>query len=42
MIGELSAKEKVARLQRYLAEHDTLEGREGQRQNLDVRTLPAR
>jgi hypothetical protein len=39
VIGELSAKEKVARLQRYLADHDTLEGRGGKPQTLDVRTL---
>jgi hypothetical protein len=38
-IGELPAAEKLARLQRYLADHDTLEGRDGQPQELDVRTL---
>jgi len=39
-IGELPAEEKVARLQRYLAEHDALDGRGGRRQELDVRTMP--
>jgi hypothetical protein len=38
-LGELSAAEKVARLQRYLANHDTLEGRDGKPQELDVRNL---
>lgn len=38
--GELPAEEKVARLKRYLAEHDTLDARGGRRQDLDVRTLP--
>ena len=36
--GELPAAEKVARLQRYQADHDTLDGPRG-RQELDVRTL---
>ncbi len=39
-IGELTVEEKVARLKRYLADHDTLDGRGGRRQELDVRTLP--
>ena len=38
-MGELPAAEKLARLQRYLADHDTLEGRQGQPQELDVRTM---
>jgi hypothetical protein len=42
VIGELSAPEKVARLQRYLADHDMLDGRQGERQELDVRKLPAK
>jgi hypothetical protein len=36
MLGEISAAEKVARLQQYLADHDTLDGPQGQ---LDVRKL---
>jgi hypothetical protein len=40
MLGEPSAAEKVARLQHYLAVHDTLDGPQGQPQKLDVRTLP--
>jgi len=36
--GELPAAEKIARLQRYQADHDTLDGPRG-RQELDVRTL---
>jgi hypothetical protein len=40
MLGELSAAEKVARLQGYLAEHDTLDGPQDHPQELDVRTLP--
>jgi len=39
-IGEVSAVEKVARLQRYFNKHDSLDGRQGHRQELDVRTLP--
>ncbi|MCD4726090.1 MAG: hypothetical protein K8R46_00370 [Pirellulales bacterium] len=39
-IGELTVEEKVARLKRYLADHDTLDGRGGRRQELDVRTMP--
>ena len=42
VLGELPAAEKVARLRRYLADHDTLDGPQGQRQELDVRTLGAR
>ena len=38
--GELSVEEKVARLRRYLADHDTLDDRRGRRQELDVRTMP--
>ena len=38
-MGELPAAEKLARLQRYLTDHDTLEGRQGQPQELDVRTM---
>lgn len=39
-IGELTVEEKVARLKRYLADHDTLDVRGGRRQELDVRTMP--
>ncbi len=39
--GELSAGEKVARLKRYLAEHDTLDAPGGQPHELDVRALRA-
>jgi hypothetical protein len=39
MLGELSAGEKVARLQSYLAEHDTLDAPQDHPQELDVRTL---
>ncbi len=41
-IGELPAAEKVARLQRYFAEHDTLDVRQAERHELDVRKLPAK
>jgi hypothetical protein len=37
--GELSAAEKVARLKRYLADHDTLDAPGGRPQELDVRAL---
>ncbi len=40
MLGESPAAEKVARLQHYLAVHDTFDGPQGQPQQLDVRTLP--
>jgi hypothetical protein len=40
MLGEPPAAEKVVRLQRYLAVHDTLDGPQGQPQKVDVRTLP--
>ncbi len=40
-IGELPAAEKVARLKLYLAKNDTFDGRDGRRQVLDVRTMPA-
>ena len=40
-IGELPAAEKVARLKLYLAKYDTFDGRDGRRQMLDVRTMPA-
>ncbi len=39
VLGEPPAAEKVARLRQYLAEHDTLDGSQGQRQELDVRAL---
>lgn len=39
MVGEPSAAEKVIRLDRYLAVHDTLDGPQGKSQELDVRTL---
>jgi len=39
MLGEAPAAEKVARLLQYLADHDTLDGPQGKRQELDVRTL---
>jgi hypothetical protein len=42
VLGEIPAAEKVARLRRYLADHDTLDGPQGQRQELDVRTLGGR
>ena len=41
MLGEPPAAEKIARLQRYVAVHDTLDIPPGQPQELDVRTLPA-
>jgi hypothetical protein len=37
--GEISAVEKVARLLQYHAQHDALDGPQGQRQELDVRTM---
>ena len=37
--GELSAGEKIARLKRYLADHDTLDAPGGQPHVLDVRAL---
>lgn len=39
MLGELPVAEKVARLEKYLADHDTLDDPPGKRQELDVRTL---
>jgi hypothetical protein len=39
ILGELGPAEKVARLQRYFATHDTLDGLQGQPQDLDVRKL---
>jgi hypothetical protein len=39
MLGEPPAAEKVARLQRHVAIHDTLDGPQGKPQELDVRTL---
>ncbi len=39
--GELSAGEKIARLKRYLADHDTLDAPGGQPHVLDVRALRA-
>jgi hypothetical protein len=39
--GELSAVEKVARLQRYFETNDTLDGPGGKAQQLDIRNLPA-
>jgi hypothetical protein len=38
--NELSAAEKVARLQRYFADHDTFDGPQGRRQDLDLRKMP--
>jgi hypothetical protein len=38
--GELPAAEKVARLQKYFADHDTLDAANGPHAELDVRTLP--
>lgn len=38
--GEISAAEKTARLLQYHSEHDSLDGPQGQRQQLDVRKLP--
>jgi len=40
MLGELPPGEKKARLLHYLAEHNSLEGRDGKPQELDVRKLP--
>jgi hypothetical protein len=39
VLGEIPAAEKVARLKRYVAQYDSLDGAAGQRQELDVRTL---
>ena len=39
VLGEIPADVKVARLQQYLAAHDSLDGPQGQAQELDVRTL---
>ncbi|MFZ1933850.1 MAG: hypothetical protein WCB27_17635 [Thermoguttaceae bacterium] len=39
-VGELSAAEKVARLQHYFEAKDTLDGPEGKAQQLNVRDLP--
>jgi hypothetical protein len=39
--GELSAVEKVARLQRYVETNDTLDAPGGKAQQLDIRKLPA-
>jgi hypothetical protein len=39
ILGELSAAEKLARLQRYFADHDTLDDAHGKPQQLDVRTM---
>lgn len=39
--GELPAAEKVARLKRYFADHDTFDGPQNTRQELDVRTMPS-
>jgi hypothetical protein len=38
--GELPAAEKVARLRRYLSDHDTLDGPEAGRKDLDIRRFP--
>jgi hypothetical protein len=37
---ELPAAEKVARLKRYFADHDTFDGPQGRWQDLDLRTMP--
>ena len=42
MLGEIPAKEKVARLKKYLAEHDTFDDPRDQRKPLDVRTMGKR
>ena len=39
-LGEPPAAEKVARLKRYVADHDSLDGPQSVQQVLDVRTLP--
>ena len=39
-VGELAAAEKVARLERYFTDHDTLAGPQGKPQVLDVHDLP--
>jgi hypothetical protein len=38
-LAEIPAAEKVARLRHYWAEHDTFDGPQGQRRELDVRTM---
>lgn len=38
--NDLPAAEKVARLKRYFLEHDTFDGPQGQRQDLDIRSMP--
>lgn len=38
--GELPPAEKVARLKRYFADHDTFDGPENRHQELDIRTMP--
>ncbi len=40
-VGELSAAEKVARLQHYFETKDSLDGPEGKPQQLNIRDLPA-
>jgi hypothetical protein len=37
--GELSAEEKVGRLKQYVAQHDSLDPRSGQPQQLDIRAM---
>jgi hypothetical protein len=39
-VGELSAAEKLARLQRYFEKYDMLDGPGGKAQELDIRDLP--
>lgn len=39
MLGEVPAAEKIARLEKYLADNDTFDAPQGKRQELDVRTL---
>jgi hypothetical protein len=40
VLGELPAAEKIARLRRLMADNDTLDGRDGKPQELDIRDLP--
>ena len=40
VLGELPSAEKIARLRQYMADRDTLDGRDGKPQELDIRKLP--
>jgi hypothetical protein len=39
--NELPAAEKVARMKRYFTDHDSFDGPQSQRQDIDVRSMPA-